>query len=67
MSTLTADCYYNDHTWRGGGACVHCGQKLRCQFCGRFLSEATLERHFSEGEGACPVLATWPETEEECP
>lgn len=64
MSTLPAECYYNDHTWRGGGSCIHCGKQLRCQFCGQFLSESTLEKHFSEGDAACPVLVTWPETEE---
>jgi hypothetical protein len=41
---MNENCYYNDHDWHGGGACVHCGERLRC-FCGQFVTESSMRAH----------------------
>ncbi len=52
------DCYYGDHTYHGGGQCVRCGLQLRCDYCGQFLSERSLEAHFSpDNDKSCRVLS----------
>jgi hypothetical protein len=45
------DCYFGDHSWRGG-ICSGCGERLRC-YCGAFAydSDAWWERHVKR----CPV------------
>lgn len=52
---MNPECYYGDHQWRGGGACICCGKKLRC-YCGRFVTEDGLNKHLEE---SCPKK--WPE------
>lgn len=41
---INPDCHYGDHEWRGGGVCVSCGERLRCN-CGRFIRSADLDAH----------------------
>jgi hypothetical protein len=31
-------CYMEGHKFRDGGACVRCGEQLRCHFCGRYMT-----------------------------
>jgi len=38
------DCHYGDHTWKGTGACVRCGKRLRC-YCGIFIREDGIDEH----------------------
>lgn len=42
---MNPDCHYGDHTWRGGGTCLHCGKRLRCGLCGQFVREDDLDNH----------------------
>lgn len=44
---IDPDCYYGDHEWRGGGACVRCGVQLRC-YCGQFVTESGIDKHLRE-------------------
>jgi hypothetical protein len=46
-------CYQEGHLWRGTGACVYCGEQLRC-FCGRFVREDGIEKHLNE---SCPLAS----------
>lgn len=40
-------CYIEGHIFRDGGACVRCGERLRCYVCGQYmtLSEKDIEKH----------------------
>lgn len=35
---MSPDCYFGDHTWRGGSACTRCDARLRC-VCGQYVRE----------------------------
>jgi hypothetical protein len=48
---VDAACYEEGHLWRGTGACVRCGEQLRC-YCGRYVTEAGIDKHLRE---SCPV------------
>ena len=59
---MNADCHYGDHTWSGGGVCIHCGVQLRCS-CGAFVREDDIDRHLRE---SCRLMRAiqWEEREE---
>ena len=40
-------CHMEGHEFRGAGACVRCGERLRCYVCGQYmtLSEEDMEKH----------------------
>lgn len=50
---MDADCHYGDHHWAGGGLCVRCGKRLRCCYCGRFVTEDGTEEHVRT---SCPSV-----------
>lgn len=47
-----AICEMEGHTWHGSGACVRCGERLRC-LCGRYTTEYDLLGHLR----VCRVVA----------
>ena len=49
------DCHYGDHLYRGTGACVRCGKRLRC-YCGAFVTEAGIDKHLETCVAASPVV-----------
>jgi hypothetical protein len=40
-------CYMEGHEFRDGGICTRCGERLRCSFCGRYmtLSDESVAHH----------------------
>ncbi|HEX9995014.1 MAG TPA: hypothetical protein VGB14_18965 [Acidimicrobiales bacterium] len=46
-TTYDAVCQMEGHNWRGGGACVNCGARLRCA-CGQFVTENGIAVHTSD-------------------
>lgn len=55
---MTPECYYGDHSWRGGGTCVLCGARLRC-YCGAFVREDGIDEHLKK----CRVVLAATEAE----
>ena len=52
------DCYItNDHDWKGGGICVHCGTRLTCM-CGQFIRADKMDAHLYPDTGDCPFIAS---------
>lgn len=47
----TAYCIMEGHDYRGGGACVRCGDRLRCE-CGQFVTDAGFDAHLAN----CPTM-----------
>jgi len=41
---VNPECWFEDHLWHGGSACVRCGARLRC-ICGRFTREDGMAAH----------------------
>ncbi len=60
MSLLTPECVHGDHLWRGEGACVQCGERLRC-ICGQFVREDSIDAHLEH----CPSIPPKPDGEED--